>query len=84
VDPYMNTNPFGGFFTVQYATGVQHGVYFSGLIAGGLLGLCTLPSWVGVGKRRFRRRRGCCLWCGYSLDGLSGGVCPECGEGYEA
>jgi len=80
VNPYMGTNAYGGLFSVQYATGVQRGVYFSGLIAGGLLGLCALPAWVGVSKRRLRVRRGCCLGCGYSLEGLTGGVCPECGE----
>jgi hypothetical protein len=26
--------------------------------------------------------QGCCSQCGYSLDGLAGGVCPECGEAY--
>jgi hypothetical protein len=82
VDPYMNTNPFGGFFTVQYATGVQHGVYFSGLIGGALVGLSTVPSWIGVGKRRYRRRHGCCVECGYSREGLESNVCPECGEQY--
>jgi hypothetical protein len=29
---------------------------------------------------RWRRGRGCCRWCGYSLAGLVSGVCPECGE----
>jgi hypothetical protein len=30
-------------------------------------------------RRRNRRERGCCEECGYSLRGLSGNVCPECG-----
>ena len=30
-----------------------------------------------------RKRAGCCVECGYSLKGLDGGVCPECGEGAE-
>jgi len=33
-------------------------------------------------RRSLRRRRGCCVACGYSRAGLSGGaVCPECGAG---
>lgn len=31
-------------------------------------------------SRKHRRRQGLCEWCGYSLAGLSGGVCPECGK----
>jgi len=32
--------------------------------------------------RRWRRRRtGCCAQCGYSMEGLSGRGCPECGFG---
>ena len=34
---------------------------------------------------RFRHRLdGCCKKCGYLLEGLASGVCPECGEAYEA
>lgn len=80
MDPYLSTNRYGGFLKINYATGVQHGVYFSGLIAGGLIGLSTVPSWVGAKKRSLRRRRGCCDECGYSLEGLRSDVCPECGE----
>ena len=29
--------------------------------------------------RRKRRRRGCCIKCGYDLTGNTSGVCPECG-----
>jgi hypothetical protein len=29
-------------------------------------------------RRHVRRRRGRCAWCGYSLAGTPGGVCPEC------
>lgn len=84
MDPYLGTNAYGGLFTVQYATGVQRGVYFSGLLVGGLIGLSTVPSWVDSGKRRYRLGRGCCLVCGYSLEGLTIDVCPECGVSYEA
>jgi hypothetical protein len=30
-------------------------------------------------RARRRRRAGCCGLCNYSLEGLDGGVCPECG-----
>lgn len=36
--------------------------------------------WLMRGRRKLRRRvAGCCVECGYSLDGLNGDVCPECG-----
>lgn len=38
-----------------------------------------LPFYAWFKWREVRRRRGCCLRCGYSLAGLSSGVCPECG-----
>ncbi len=34
----------------------------------------------GAARRRYRRRRGRCIACGYDLRGLSGAVCPECGS----
>jgi hypothetical protein len=34
----------------------------------------------GPVRRWRRRRRGCCLNCGYDLTGNVSGVCPECGE----
>jgi hypothetical protein len=34
------------------------------------------------GQRKFRRSDGCCIGCGYSLEGLTSDVCPECGEKY--
>lgn len=37
--------------------------------------------WLVRGVRRGRRLAGCCEGCGYLLEGLDGGVCPECGEG---
>jgi hypothetical protein len=33
----------------------------------------------GVVRQRIRRAAGRCSGCGYSLDGLSSGKCPECG-----
>ncbi len=41
-------------------------------------------GWLYMGQRKKRRRAGCCAECGYSLEGLGGGVCPECGETNEA
>jgi len=34
----------------------------------------------GPMRRWRRRRKGCCLSCGYDLTGNESGVCPECGE----
>lgn len=43
-----------------------------------------LIGWLVFGGLRFlraawRRRRRCCPECGYSLEGIAAGVCPECG-----
>ncbi len=42
-------------------------------------------GWLFWGRRRVRvwGRSGRCVGCGYSLEGLDGGVCPECGDGVE-
>lgn len=37
----------------------------------------SFPLWL---KRRRRNKRGQCLKCGYSLEGIEGGACPECGQ----
>src|SRR5262249_38278223 len=41
--------------------------------------LLYLPAVLRAGFRRVRRARGLCPRCGYSLAGLAGEVCPECG-----
>jgi len=43
--------------------------------------LGVLPCYVlvhGCLRRRYRRRHGRCLTCGYDLTGNTSGVCPEC------
>ena len=39
----------------------------------------TLAFVRGPVRRWRRRRRGCCIVCGYNLTGNVSGVCPECG-----
>jgi len=38
------------------------------------------PDWI---RRSRRRERNACLSCGYSLEGLGTGACPECGCEHE-
>lgn len=45
-----------------------------------LLGVLSIPWW----RRLRRRRRGCCLACGYDLTGNVSGACPECGAAVAA
>jgi hypothetical protein len=55
------------------ARGVVVGTAFYGVLVGAIFGLGHRV------RRAVRRRRFCCPACGYSLAGLTGGVCPECG-----
>lgn len=65
---------------------VPYGPVWSGNVGNSLVGaigiwaLVVLPAAV---RRARRRRRGCCVACGYELAGVGGGVCPECGGGSE-
>ena len=51
-----------------------------GWIPGVLLFWMTVWAWM----RRARIKPGSCSNCGYSLEGLKGNVCPECGEQFGA
>jgi len=46
-----------------------------------------LPPWWFMGRKSRRRKRwareGCCLSCGYNLQGSESDTCSECGAGYE-
>lgn len=65
---------------------VPYGPVWSGIVGNSLVGaigiwaLVVLPAAVRLARRR---RRGCCVACGYELAGVGGGVCPECGGGSE-
>jgi len=45
-----------------------------------------LPPWWLMGRKSRQRKRwakeGCCLSCGYNLQGSESGTCSECGAGY--
>jgi len=43
------------------------------------LAVCTIP-WTPFLRRWQRKRRGCCIHCGYDMFRNSSGICPECGE----
>lgn len=48
-------------------------------ICGMIPGVFVVPICISVAAARSEKRGGCCLKCGYSLAGLTGRVCPECG-----
>jgi hypothetical protein len=50
-------------------------VFYGTIVAG-------LWYFAGFGRRRYRRQRGRCIGCGYSLKGLRGDKCPECGMAF--
>ena len=77
---YWGSNPFLGTQTIGSTNGTEYQTYFSGFLPGGFFGLLAAWSWCGAWKRRRLSRQGCCSGCGYSLEGLGEGVCPECGE----
>ncbi len=56
-------------------------LYVSPWVLTGLtvLAWATLSVVSGRHRRRFRRKRGLCVKCGYDLTGNESGVCSECG-----
>ncbi len=62
-------------FNNQFVAGLDIPlVYLAALLVG-------WSWWLWWGMKRQRWLAGCCEGCGYLLEGLDGGVCPECGEG---
>ena len=59
-----------------FVTFVQMPLMYPGFILAGW------SLWLVRGRQKLRRLVGCCGECGYSLEGLAGVVCPECGELY--
>lgn len=51
-----------------------------------LLALLAVATPIAQGpiRRWSRRRRGCCLVCGYNLRGNRSGRCPECGDRFRS
>ena len=77
----LDGNLFLGWKSIITSFGPGRQYYFSGFIPAGIFGLLAAISWRGVWLKRRLSRKGCCDGCGYSLVGLDGGVCPECGGG---
>ncbi len=71
VRPYRSTDP-------SFATLWSFSIVYPTLFVLGW------SLWLVRGRRKLRRRVGCCSECGYSLDGLTSDVCPECGEKHGA
>lgn len=58
-------------------------IYWPGLLAWiSIITAAWALAWVAatIARSRIRRARGQCLDCGYSLAGISGERCPECGS----
>lgn len=71
--------PLQGMYTVRALPlhPIWPGVAINTVFWGGCVwGLVMLAGWM---RRVRRKRRGLCISCGYSLAGLGGGACPECG-----
>lgn len=59
--------------------GAAGNVLLSGIVA--LFALEGVMAVSRLGLRRYRRRKGCCVVCGYDLRGRRQSGCPECGSG---
>jgi hypothetical protein len=77
-DP-LGWNRFG--YLVPYGP-VWSGIVLNSLV--GAIGIWALVVFPAAVRRARRRKRGCCVACGYDLAGVGGGVCPECGGGQTA
>ena len=81
--PPVNSERWQGWWRVIYAkspglvTFVQVPLIYPCMI------LVGWSLWLVRGRRKLRRRVGCCYECGYSLAGLESEVCPECGERFD-
>lgn len=47
-------------------------------VFGGLLSFVVMMSSLCI--RKWRRSKGCCIYCGYKCGGIASGNCPECGK----
>jgi hypothetical protein len=70
----------------RYISHGQRGVYhfrqFNGPMSYvGVVLVIASASVIVMGRRRRARLVGRCAGCGYGLEGLRSGTCPECGEG---
>jgi hypothetical protein len=58
---------------------IPHGFTLNTLLAAAVI--VTLTEGAGAWRRRARRRKGQCPWCGYDRAGVVGNTaCPECGR----
>ena len=73
--PFLNSNPFA--YNCLPLEPLWPGFAANTAFYGGLVWLVGFGPFVL--RRTLRRRRGCCVRCGYDLAGLS--RCPECGTG---
>lgn len=63
--------------------GAGHDLVALALLAALLYSLTGWEAWLAAkpwSRSARRRRRGLCVACGYDLQGIEGGVCPECGK----
>jgi hypothetical protein len=61
--------------------GVVHDGLALAVLAAFIVSLGWVPFSTKLARQRWRMGRGRCPGCGYSLRGLEGAVCPECGSG---
>ena len=69
-------------YTVVPFLPIWKGLVLNTLLYAAILWLLILGQWTL--HRMLRRKRGCCIKCGYDLRGDTSQGCPECGWGREA